>query len=153
MTYSHYPVITDAGNGQFPHETISKDSFLDTKNRTLIEMDNKLGTLSNILPSLYGADVRPIQCDNSIATLNEFLKITRRLCSSVEKLPLQLSKQTNKYKLSIALYYLEDQILVLSSLIKKLRPICREEVDKRVEIQVEIQDQFEKILEISRQLS
>jgi hypothetical protein len=88
-----------------------------------------------------------------MATLNEFLKSIKGLCSSVEKLPLQLSKQTNKYKLSTDLYYLEDQTLVLCSLIKTLRPICREDVEKKVEIQVEIQEQFGKILEISRQLT
>lgn len=152
MSYTHYTEITDAGNSQFSHETISADSFLNTKNWTLIEMDKKLRILSNILPSLHGSDVRPIQCDNSMATLNEFLKIIKKLCTSIEKLPLQLSKQTDKYKLSVTLYYLADQTLVLYSLIKMLRPICREDIYKRAEIQMEIQEQFGKILEINRQL-
>lgn len=154
MAYPHYPIITNSKSNSFSKEDISKDLFFNMVNKTLIDIDKRLRALSNnLLPPLYTSEVLPIQCDNSLMALNEFLKTVRKLCSMAEKLPLSLSNQTNKYKISITLYYLEDQILVLYTLIRALRPICREEIDRRNNIQLEIHEQFGKILEISDQLA
>ncbi len=153
MTYSQYPISSKRQKGLEAIPTLSRDSFTNMKKWSLNEINNKLNILGDILPSLYNSDVRPVQCDHSIATINDFLKYIRNLNFSVESLPLELSKQTDKYKLSINLCSLEDQILALYSLIRTLRPICREEINKRGEIQSEIQEQFEIILELSEQLA